>query len=347
MSKVIRNSNIEVLRLVLMFMIVMHHLYWHGLRLNENLSVTQESVAALFASFGKISVILFVLISAYFQASKTKLNTKSLLSIWRPTLFYAFTSFILCTFLLKTCPITLSNIWNAIFPILSGTYWFVTAFFLTCLVGPYCNVFLKQVKPQLTFAFLQGSFFFLFVLPTLPFVHFELSNFIYFLYFYCVAAFIRLYIPVQKIKLSFLMTGNSILIIIYLFLIFMGNRFHITILQNLFNIDSPFTLLIALGIFLLCLRLPKKEIPWINRLSACSFAVYLIHDNALLRPLLYGKLFPVRTETFSGSLQILSTMLVDATIILVFCLAIEYCRQSIVRFFHQKKVAHSRLQRRK
>lgn len=64
-----RNSNIELLRIIAMFLIVMHHYSIHGFDTSALQEMPDRLVVDWFMAGGKVGVVIFVLISAYFMVN--------------------------------------------------------------------------------------------------------------------------------------------------------------------------------------------------------------------------------------------------------------------------------------
>lgn len=65
-----RISNIEVLRVMSMFAIILHHYYAHGDFLINGVFTINEIIVQLLSSGGKIAVDIFVIISGFFLVEK-------------------------------------------------------------------------------------------------------------------------------------------------------------------------------------------------------------------------------------------------------------------------------------
>ena len=85
-----RASNLELLRILSMFMIVVHHFAFHGTF--DFKTITNTNQGALLAtlileSFGKVGVAIFVLIGAYFLVEKN-FSFKRIINLVILTSFY-------------------------------------------------------------------------------------------------------------------------------------------------------------------------------------------------------------------------------------------------------------------
>ena len=61
-----RNSNFEILRIIAIIMIIMHHYAVHSGFLWNNQITTNRIIINFFQMFGKLGVCLFIMISGYF-----------------------------------------------------------------------------------------------------------------------------------------------------------------------------------------------------------------------------------------------------------------------------------------
>ena len=77
-TKVQRNSNLEILRIIAMLFIIAHHFSVHGFGdVNFAISNANNYVIYFFGILGKIGVDVFIIISAYFMID-SKFNLKKL-----------------------------------------------------------------------------------------------------------------------------------------------------------------------------------------------------------------------------------------------------------------------------
>ena len=78
-----RNSNIEMLRIVCMLFIVMHHCVYHGNIYSDGNLI----VGSLFLPIGKIVFCAFIAITAWYTIDGD-FNGRKFLSLWLEVLFY-------------------------------------------------------------------------------------------------------------------------------------------------------------------------------------------------------------------------------------------------------------------
>lgn len=124
-----RNSNIELLRIVSMVLIAMFHFSVHG-TWPEGGPLASDTAVEMLSFGGKIGVNCFVLITGYFMVHG-HLKVQSLLRIALQTWFYSFA--ILAIFAIAQPDlITPDRLRKAVTPITSGEYWFITCYLEYC-----------------------------------------------------------------------------------------------------------------------------------------------------------------------------------------------------------------------
>ena len=110
-----REVNIELLRIVAMFMVITLHCVGHGLLLeNKNINPVNSILVRFLDSFSLTANSIFILITGYYYIEK-KFNIKKILLLWGKTLIYSILIFAICNILGMH-----TNVFYSFFPILSG-----------------------------------------------------------------------------------------------------------------------------------------------------------------------------------------------------------------------------------
>ena len=87
--RVKRDSNIELLRIISMFIIVVHHAFQHGVWIDNSYTLAGGVVRELFyGSLGSIGNWLFILISGYYISEKS-FSWKKFFRLWGEIFFYS------------------------------------------------------------------------------------------------------------------------------------------------------------------------------------------------------------------------------------------------------------------
>lgn len=88
-----RNSNIEILRIISMILIIMHHFSTHGM--GDELTYSfNRYVIAITNLGGKLGATLFVLVSGYYMC-KSKITGRKLAKLFGEVFFYSSSIFLI------------------------------------------------------------------------------------------------------------------------------------------------------------------------------------------------------------------------------------------------------------
>lgn len=139
-----RRSGLELLRVIAMLFIIMHHLILYTGSGIIDTPMDPSVRGCLFSGlcgFGKTGVAIFFLITGYFLcASKKRPNPKRVIPIVRQAIFYVLAGFALCWLvypeLIKISfpPVGVTSYFLSVF--WSGCYWFIGAYALLILIAP-------------------------------------------------------------------------------------------------------------------------------------------------------------------------------------------------------------------
>lgn len=303
MIKKSRNSSFELLRIISMFAIVLHHYAFHGTFDWQNFNpkyIETLRVNLFFNFLGNLGVVLFVMIGAYFLCEK-RFTFRRPINLIITTAFYSFGIY----FILKFCfhnlgifkPDTLSRTLLP-FPLPSG-YWFVFAYILMLLAMPCLNIIINNINRQqllllilcilLLWSFYPTGISAFSSKPDTGGESFGYTQAIYFIEIYFVSAYVRIYNG--KLLNSKKATGILsclTLIISCLVTLLATNQYRLDRVLDLYAINSPLALLSAIFIFCFFRNVSFHNI-LVNNFAKSMFAVYLIHDDSFIRPLLWHR----------------------------------------------------------
>ncbi len=215
-----RDSNFELMRIVAMFLIILHHLCLHGLFFapDSNISINFLISKCLFGWTGHIGNWLFIFLSGYY-AVNSNFKFKKLFSIWFQ--IFSISSIIGLIVYLSKIPIigfsseqsliytaqgfdvaansaSKKDLLYAFLPTYFGNNWFANTYLIFYLCIPFLNAiivnggFEKAIHLRLCILlFILGM-----LIPLLPFEGcYNPSLLIYFILGYFTAQYIRLYDP--------------------------------------------------------------------------------------------------------------------------------------------------------
>ena len=324
MSSIIRESNIELLRIVSMFLVVLSHFYVHGAwpLVNE---LTFNNVAIYALDVGKIGVAAFVLISGYFLISKSfdiiKL-AKLVLQIW----FYGIVTLIIA-YVFETSVITEKFFWGSIMPFYSLN-WFAKAYLLLYLVFPLINRLIRHLEKKRLKRYILGFGFIWTVLPV--FSMYEHGNIrITVMFIYCIGAYLYLYgcrwlnNMKNTIILSFTSYFAIILTVIILWWMSLSDGFFMAKPSSFLALNSVLVLLCGIGLFCTFVNIKIKS-NIINKIASTMFGVYLIHDNPMIAGWMWNKLLNVSHYYESAFLVPISVLF--SILVIIICSLIDYLR---------------------
>jgi len=131
----LRNSNIELLRIIAMLFIVMGH--FNGQAGFNHFSLLPNSVlVTILGSGSRIAVNIFLIIGAWFMVD-AKFSGKRIISIWSQVAFY---TYILTTLMIiLQVPVSMKDIFRGYLPFIGRGLWFASAYITLMLVAPFLN----------------------------------------------------------------------------------------------------------------------------------------------------------------------------------------------------------------
>lgn len=294
-----RMANFELLRILAMLMVVtMHFLSRTGALPAAGLGMLpkeREILGVIVESFCIVAVNVYVLLSGYFLSEKS-FSFRRLVRLLCQILFY---TLLIPPVLAALGVLSLSealnpyHLWNCLFPVESGHYWFVTAYVVMILFSPVLNAAAKALtRRQLKATILCLLFFFSFgkSLSPFPFAADRYGyDFGWFLCLYLIAAYLRkhgsawLYGKKRGAALYLgSCAGIAALALGSLFLCAeTGILEYYTSVPFHYNFILCLTGALGLFGFFAGLRIPEGGMSAaVRRISPGVFGVYLIHEHA-------------------------------------------------------------------
>lgn len=319
-----RDSNIELLRIVTMIMIILHHL-----SLFTNLRYDRPILYSIIVPLGKLGVTIFILISGYFAINK-KFSIKKLLLLYLQVWF--FSVFLVCISLLILKGFKF-NI-NCIFPVSKGQYWFVNAYIMMYILSPFINKVMttlsKEVIKKLIITLIMIC-----AVAAFTKVREVIANVFEFVTIYMIGAYIKLY-GIEKLKNKKNIDLWFYIMTCWLILFFVQVAREKLGIFEMYNgtEGSIFNIITGVIIFYAFKNMNIKTNKFINYLGKCSFAVYLFHEQIIIRYLLWRGMFANVGKGRGILLKIIGIVI----IIWVTTIIIEEIRKLIEKIILNKKV---------
>lgn len=272
-----RQSNIELLRIVAMFLVLVVHADFLALdapTFDEMNTQPLPSVIRVFIqSCAIVCVNVFVLISGWFGIRP---NVKSVSKFLFQCFFFLFFLYLISFWDMGGLSVD--------YFFMKGDYWFVMAYLGLLIIVPLMNAFIEKASKKQMLVLLLGFYifqtFYGWVIFSADFIMNGYSTFS-FIGLYMLGRYVRLY-PSQYTELNSLkclgiyFLINIFLTIISVLLIVCDQ---ISYMQKMVtSYVNPFTVLASLYLLLGFTKM-RFEFKLVNWIAASSFAVYLLHCN--------------------------------------------------------------------
>lgn len=354
-KKKVRNSSIELFKIIGIFLIVISHVVqtlgnMDFYSVNTATTSISNIVLILLRHSGVLGNTIFFVCSSWFLLDSKKSNKQKLFQmifdVWLISV-----GILIPIYLFRDNNLSIVNIIKQFIPITVANNWYVTCYVLFYLIYPFINRMIDNSSQRELLritAVSSGIYLVLnFVGKLLPFFgtgFFFTSNLMIWITIYFGIAYMKKYLPdFQKSKaknLILFILGTigmygSILILNYL-----GLRYQY--FQNRvidFNANSNiFAILMVVALLNLFLSINFKS-KIINHISKVSLLIYVIHENVLLREYCRADMWRYIYENYGLTNIILKTLAMTATIFifsLVVALIYEQTFQRLTTLISKK-----------
>ena len=304
MKKVdVRDSNLELLRIFAIFMIIIHHLFYHCINvqvlnnfsnINSFLFYKRLFLTDFGALIGKVGNVIFILISGYFLCNQPTFNVgkqikKIIMQLIYVSFLLIFGSVIYTLFIHKgDGNILLLNIINY------NEWWFVGYYILILIMG---YLFLSRYIQSMNQSQYRNLVLSLFAVISLSFSRDFFNGFsaklpilLTGIFLYCLGGYIRKYNIFDCYKTVTIILMMLLVVGLVAFsyrnnVYNQTNRYSNLIIAKSIVYGEYSIVAISLGvcIFELFRRLKIKRSIIINFIAKSCFIVYLIHDNSFAK----------------------------------------------------------------
>lgn len=292
--KKMRSSNMEMLRIIAMLLIVVHHYVVHGVEMRISMPFEFSDRLWHYNALsigGGVGVNLFVLITGYFMVD-SKLTFSKLSRIVFTVLFFSMLITGVYDCFVEDISVKLFILYGT--GLFGCGYWFVVAYLSLLLVSPFINTLLNAISQYRHLVIIGTLILLCYILRTLPGMSLPVGSMDEFICLYLIAAYIRRYgVQVSTRRLMLLLCTSVFIIVSCIYLstyvaLILGSKTLYSVLCN-FIAWKQSVLVLALSVlcFVLFTRLPAFHSRFINAAGACTFGVYLLHDHALMRDFIW------------------------------------------------------------
>lgn len=335
-KKKIRSSNIELMRIVLMVVIIMHH-YVVNSGVMDGVTLDHLSTNVVFLQYwgmwGKMAINAYVMVSGFFLCTAAltwQKYTKLLLEI----LFYQFVLYALLL-VLGYATLAPKELFKTIFALFCGAgNSFTSSFMLFYLFVPYLNKLVDSVNDKGGVERLLILLFFVNTVTVTFFKSHAFNEITWYMNIYLVGAYLRLYAGAWAKRLSFsvkcLLVFISLSFLSVALLDVFGMRSHKGwVFAYYFVIDSSKILafFVSVGVFLFFKNLPMKHSHFINVVAKTTFGVLLIHAHSdAMRTLLWKHLADVPSMLYASTPVLVLHAMIWAPLVFIVCSVLDYLR---------------------
>lgn len=326
-----RNYGIDMLRLVAMFFVVIHHILGHGGVLK---SVTGFNYVV--ASFIQITVLCavdcYAIISGYVcYRDNDSHHYSKYFRFWIPVFLYSIgiTIYFYCV---SRGSVVGGDIVKSALPVTMYRYWYASAYTALFFLMPWINLFIRKITKKE----LNQLVFILFVIFSFYSTFSKMFedifglkdgyNFVWLLFLYIIGAWIRRNRISEKLK----MRSWIILIIGCIIVTWLQNMIGPVAKGVLVSYISFTIVLIAISLVAVFsqLHLNKHIIMGVRMFAPAAFGVYLIHDHYLIREIYMQDAFAWIAGTEAWLIPV--WLILCASLIFMGCLLLE--KQRLILF---------------
>lgn len=337
-----RNSSIELLRIIAAYLIILRHFVGaNGFSVWQMpLSVNKVIAEGMLFPLGKVGVVLFFLISAWFLCEGSTDIKVCLCRVWileREILFYGL---VLTIIMLVARPDLLSMrlMVNGVLPLSTDLWWYATSYAVFLVLFPFLTVGLKALGRGLHRVCCMLCLLMWTILGGLVnFISFDMTaqNVMIFIYLYILVSYWRWYnADLISPRLAWIFIGSGFLISVSsvvcltLFTQHLNRGFRQQTMMGQNEWMLP-VIMIGVGLFAL-FKDHDFYNRFINNVAKSMFAVYLIAVYPPMAQILWVEWFDIRHV--GGSIWFVPYGLSIALLVLVSCALVDYVRRGIFKY---------------
>lgn len=279
-----RSSNIELYRIIVMFMIVAHHYLVNSglIQVIENEPLTAKSAFFyVFGMWGKTGINCFVLITGYFMC-RSKITLRKFLKLFLQIEFYNIVINLIFVFT-GYKELNMKSLYGMIWPIKSVSDDFSSCFLLFYLCIPFLNILVHNMNKRQHQLLLALCLFIYTILGTTTRIYVAMNYVTWFCVLYIISSYIRIYgIHYKNVKIkwgwlsfiSIIISATSVLV----FSTIVNTPWREFILVS--DSNHIMAVITSICLFMYFKDLPIKNSAFINKVASCMFGVLLIHANS-------------------------------------------------------------------
>lgn len=327
-----RQSNIELLRIVVMAMIVCCHFATHGGFCFDSHSITIPRLWwNAIEMGGNFGVDVFIIISGYFLIDNKNLSIslKKTVRVWGQIFFYSILLFFVA-FIIGRGDASPKNIIKTLLPITFGKWWFASTYFVMYLIHPYINRLLYSFTKEAYQKFILFALFIWCIIPTFTTSSFQSNALIEFVLLYSIAGYIKLHgfhrTIASKTWFGIWLFCSVLTYLSCVLFMLLGTKIEFFSAHSIYfySRNSILTICRAVSFFMAFLTMDIGINRLINKVSSATFGVYLLHDSNLLKSLLWNDVF--HNSSFQNTVLIIPYSIIVVLAVYIVCTLVDLIR---------------------
>ncbi len=285
----------------------------------------------IFGSFGKVGCSIFALISGYYLVTSesggvSKKHFKRILPLVGKMVFYSWTILAVVAFT-GIVPLSAFDIIKALIPNVWGN-WYLRYYILFFLFTPYINILLQKLDYKAYTGLVILLLIIWSLVPTLTNGIWDFGYFDFFVVMYIIGGYIRLYLGekiTQKVALLGFLCSAVTFVGIILVIDYIGIKTNSDFIINhatyFAGYSSFFSVALSVFTFILFTKFYFSN-RIINSISKSIIGIYLLHDNDLLRNIVWNVLLPGSSVKY----YVMIHALIKVCAVFLLCFVIEEIR---------------------
>jgi len=284
-----RESNIELFRIISMFLIVAHHYVVNSGLMDPSGPILSNSLSAtslfllIWGGFGKIGINCFVLITGYFMC-KSRISAKKFLKLFLELMFYRVV--INGIFWISGyTPLTVKGVLECVIPFRSVATNFTGTYLIFFLCIPFLNILIHSMTEKQHIRLLSLSVFTYVFFGSMPSFSVTMNYVSWYIVLYLTASYVRLYPRKIFSRTALWGVAAATCVLLCCISIILGSWLETVTGYNMayyFVTDSNKLLAFMTGLssFMFFNNLNVKTSRFINTVSSTMFGVLMIHANS-------------------------------------------------------------------
>lgn len=333
----IRTSNLELLRIIAMFMIMfLHYSNRSGGTSSQN---TFNYVFSVFVGTGgRTAVNIFVIIGSWFLIDG-KFKVDRIIRIWIEVFTYVI--------ILTIISLNYFNPFNNgmflelayCLPLSSAPLWFPAYYIGLLIISPFLNLAIINMSKNIYKSLICVLLFWETVLPTfLPFFHRFYNELIWLICLYLIVGYLKRF-PINffNSKKNCIITTSIIYVMLFVYYLafpLINNKLPILSSMGLSSdyyrghMECIPALLMSLSIFYIFKNIEIRNNKTINTVASSTFAAYIIHETPKFCDILWNDI--LKAEQFVDNIYFPAYSIIVVILVFISCVIIDKLRLKIM-----------------